>query len=175
MGAIVSVYIATGIDGRIAGPDDDLSWLRAYEGSGTDYGYTEYMSSVGAVVMGAKTYEFVLGLGSWPYGDVPGYVVSHRALEAISPLVHVTDEDPCELVRRLASETEGRLWVVGGASIVAPLADADLIDEWVITLVPVIVGAGVGLWDEVLARRRLLRTDVRTWDDGLVQLTYTRA
>ena len=96
----VHVYVASSIDGFIAGPDDDLGWLPQPEGPAPpDYGFAQFMNRTGALLMGRRTYDIAQGFdGAWPYGDRPVLVATHRTLSPIRPSVRAVRGDIHELI-----------------------------------------------------------------------------
>ena len=91
------VFIASSLDGFIAGPEDDLSWLPAVLDPSPDaISFSSFMKEIGAMLMGRRTYDMVAGFdGPWPYGAVPVSVATHRALEGGAR------DGPCSLRRHL--------------------------------------------------------------------------
>jgi dihydrofolate reductase len=172
----VRVFIATSVDGFIAGPDDDLSWLPQPSGDPPpDYGYGAFIAEVGALLMGRNTYDVVAGFdGPWPYGERPMLVATHRELNPATPAVRAVAGDIDDLVARGLEAARGKdLYVDGGVMIRAAL-DAGLIDDLILTIVPVILGAGTPLFIG-LARTDLELVGSEELDDGLVQLRYRPA
>src|SRR6476469_4423491 len=93
----VRVFIATSLNGFIAGPGDDLTWLP--EGGGEDHGYDDFMAEIGAVLMGRTTYDVVLGMdGPWPFGEPPVFVATSRPLDPAVPTVRAVAGSPEELL-----------------------------------------------------------------------------
>jgi dihydrofolate reductase len=163
-----SVYIATSLDGYIARPDGRLDWLSAFEQSGEDYGYKAFFGSVDALVIGRKTYDVVLGFERWPYEDKRCVVVTH----APPPAKHgeTFHSGPLELLLgQLSSQGVRRVYVDGGALIRSFLAD-DLIDDVTLSVIPVLLGAGLPLFGGV--ERRMTFVSSRSFPSGLVQLSY---
>ncbi len=127
----VVLYIAASVDGYIAGPDDDISWLQPFED--VDYGYDAFIESVGAVVLGRRTYDVAVESGwGWPY-PVPGYVLTGRppADPPEGAEITFTDRPLPELVAEAAARIpdDKDLWVVGGAAMVRGFLAAGLIDQ----------------------------------------------
>lgn len=168
----VRVFIATSLDGFIAGPDHDLSWLpdpRPDE----DYGYAAFMAQTGAILMGRSTYEVAAGFeGPWPYGDTPVLVATRRELEApAAPTVEPVRGTPEELVALAHERAVGRDVYLDGGDLVRQVFDAGLVDELTITVIPVVLGAGSPLFAG--ARRRRLRLNGTTlFEGGILQLRY---
>jgi len=167
----VHVYIACSLDGFIAGPDDDLSWLPT--GDGEDYGYDRFFSGIGAIVMGRNTYAVVEGFGgTWPYGEVPVLVATTRPLESPAhPTVRAAHGTAHELLQQ-ARELTGEGIYVDGGDVIRQFLDADLIDELTVTVVPVILGAGAPLFAGAKQRRSLELVESKAFASGLVQLRY---
>ena len=169
----VSVFIACSLDGFIAGPDDDLSWLPTDDGE--DYGFDDFLAKVGAIVMGRNTYRVVEGFGGdWPYGDVPVLVATTRPLEPIRPTVRAIRGKAHELLQQ-AREVTGKGIYVDGGDVIRQFLDAGLIDELTVTVVPVILGAGAPLFAGAAHRRSLELVDSKAFRTGLVQLRYVVA
>ena len=165
-----SVYIATSLDGYIARPDGGLDWLSAAQSSGEDYGYATFAASVDALVMGRTTYDTVLGFGAWPYAGKRVVVLTHRPAESRhGEELHGGDVE--ELVQRLAREGVKRIYVDGGVVIQQFLA-AKLIDDLTISIIPVVLGAGIRLFSDRGPEESLVLDGVDSFTSGLVQLRY---
>lgn len=174
MSGRVRVFIATSLDGFIAGPNDDLSWLPQPSGDPPpDYGYNAFIAEVGALLMGRNTYEVVAGFeGPWPYGELPVLVATGRPLTPAHPSVRAVSggiEQLVEQARAVAGEAD--VYLDGGRMIRQAL-DAGLVDELIITVVPVILGAGAPLFTGVEQRRQLELEASEALDHGLLQLRY---
>ncbi|HKJ67847.1 MAG TPA: dihydrofolate reductase family protein [bacterium] len=169
-----SVFIATSLDGYIARKNGDIDWLPS-DGSGEDYGYRQFVDSVDALVMGRNTYETVRSFGEWPYGEKPVVVLSHRALEIpqhLSATVKLISGSPPEIVDHLGKEGAKHLYIDGGKTIQAFL-NAGLIQEMILTRIPVIIGEGIPLFGPVDQDITLLHVETRDYENGLVQSRYT--
>lgn len=173
VGVKASVYIATSLDGFIAREDGALDWLPGGSGE-EDYGYSQFMAGVDALVMGRKTYETVRRFGSWPYGSKLVVVLSGSALEIPSDLAQSVEAmscPPAEVVRRLAARGLRHLYVDGGRTIHGFL-EAELIDELIITRIPVLIGRGIPLFGPRTDDVRLHHLETRSFAGGLVQSRY---
>ena len=171
----VRVFIATSLDGFIAGPGDDLSWLPDPR-PGEDYGYAAFMAQTGAILMGRATYEVVAGFdGPWPYDDTPVLVATRREIEIpAAPTVETVSGTPEQLVALAHERAVGRDIYLDGGHLVRQVLDAGLVDELTITVIPVILGAGSPLFAG--AGRHRLRLDGTTlFEGGIVQLRYSHA
>ena len=180
-------YCAATLDGYIAEADDTLDWLLGYEGSydGGEAspgkgGYDEFYADVGALVSGSVTYEFVLEHlgegGDWPYAGKPCWVLSSRDLpvpEGEGVDVRIVETPVEELhPELLAAAGERNLWIIGGGNVASQFADAGLLDEVIVTVVPVVLGTGKPLFDRRLAGGPMQLTGTRTWNTGMVELRY---
>lgn len=172
MAARVRVFIACSLDGFIAGPDDDLSWLPTPVGE-DDYGYGAFIAEVGALLMGRRTHDVVAGFpGDWPYGERPVLVATTRPLPPARATTRAV-AGPIEELVRLAREAAGERDVyLDGGNLIRQALDAGLVDELTVTLVPVVLGEGLPLFAGTKQRHALERVEVRSASGGLVQLTY---
>ncbi len=184
-------YCAATLDGYIAEADDSLGWLMGYEGSyeGPDAepgpmsgggSYDAFYEGVGALVSGSATYEFVLDHlgedGEWPYAGKPYWVLSTRDLPApkgAEDEVRIVDAKVADLYdEMIAAAGERNLWVVGGGNVASQFADEGLLDEVLVTVVPVVLGGGKPLFDRRLPGRPLQLAGTTTFETGMVELRY---
>jgi len=170
----VHVFIACSLDGFIAGPGDDLSWLPT--GDGEDYGFDRFFSGVGAIVMGRNTYTVVEGFGGdWPYGEVPVLVATTRPLgPPAHPTVRAVRGTAPELLQQARELTAEGVYVDGG-DVIRQFHDAGLVDELTVTIVPVVLGSGAPLFAGAKQRRSLELVGSQAFGSGLVQLRYVSA
>ncbi|MGE5601628.1 MAG: dihydrofolate reductase family protein [Nitrososphaerales archaeon] len=177
MGQVI-YYLAMTVDSLIAAPGGDLGWLLEYEHSGEDYGYNEMLQGVDALIMGAGTYEWLLNSGQqWPYEGLDAIVMTSRTLPQPPGFsVRFTNEAPADLVRSLEAKHEKNIWLVGGGKLAAAFADADLIDEYDLTLIPVVLSAGIPLLEPASTARqqKLALIDHQVFPSGVVRLRYAR-
>jgi dihydrofolate reductase len=146
MGATCSVFIATSLDGFIARPDGSIDWLEHANAvvPPPDCGYGAYMRTVDGLVMGRHSFEFVMSFAEWPYGTTPVHVLSSRmtALPPAAPAtVSLSREEPAQLVDRLSQRGARHLYIDGGVTIQRFLR-AGLIDQLIVTQIPVLLGQG---------------------------------
>jgi len=164
----VRLFIATSLDGFIAGPGESLDWLFTDQ----DYGYDAFIAGIDTLAMGRRTFETVLGAGEWPYEGLQTYVFSRRQAPPLDPRVQFTSATPAEWVGERIRETGRDLWLVGGGELVRGFLDANLVDEITIALHPVILGGGTPLIPEGTHRRALRLVTQRRFDSGLILSTY---
>ena len=180
----ISVYIATSLDGFIAREDGALDWLPGTDGteaglekpdgSREDYGYQALMDSVDVLVMGRHSYEMVLSFGDWPYGDKRVVVLSHQAIPippTIADTVSASSASPQEVVTQLQQEGLQHIYVDGGKTIQGFLR-AGLIQELIITRIPVLIGQGIPLFGPLVQDIKLEHLNTQAYANGLVQSHY---
>ena len=148
----VALFIAMSLDGCIADPRGGIDWLGGESPDGDDTAsYEEFIRDVDTVVMGAKTYRQLateLSPGEWVYPDLTSYVVTHSPLPDTHN-IRFTDENPCRLVERLKAETGKDIWICGGARVAGQLMEAGAIDEYHLTIIPVLLGQGIRLFPDL--------------------------
>lgn len=177
MSARVSVFVATSLDGFIARKDGNLDWLDAANETvpaGEDCGFREFMQSVDHLVMGRSAFEKVLSFGDWPYGDTAVTVLSRNSIsfpDSLPKTVKHSSEDPQTLCNRLSSEGVEHIYVDGGITIQRFLAER-LIDDILITVIPVLLGEGIPLFGPLAQDVSLELTGTKSFEFGLVQLQY---
>jgi dihydrofolate reductase len=169
------VYIATSLDGFIARLDGALDWLGAPP-DGEDYGWAEFLASIDAIIMGRITFEQVLTFGQWPYEGKHLAVLSttmESGPEHLQDRVEVSSLSPIALLRRLGGQGHERVYVDGGKTVQGFLR-ADLIDELVITRIPVLLGEGLPLFGELPGDMVWDHTGTEAFENGLVKSGYRR-
>ena len=169
----VIVHIAASADGYIARPDDDLEWLTSRPAPAGFYGMNAFMKTIDTLLLGRKTYEASLRLGGKFDAKTKTIVFSRQAPPAdVPPGVEFESGDVGDVARRLREQQGKDIWLMGGGELIASFLDAQAIDEFVVSVVPVFIGDGIPL----IARRRrhvpLELQSVERFDDGLVQLHY---
>lgn len=144
----VVLFIATSLDGYIAASDESLEWLFQVEGEG-DNGYSEFNKTIDTVIMGKKTYDWVMEHDpeEFPYPDKECYVFTRSSLEDTDGVKFVQGDIP-EFIEQL-KDTEGKnIWLVGGGQLLHSFLEKDLVDELIITVAPVVLGNGIPLFFE---------------------------
>ncbi|CAI1524035.1 dihydrofolate reductase family protein [Serratia nematodiphila] len=170
-----SVYIATSVDGFIAGPDGDIDWLLRPEYAVSllnGLSFEAFVADIDALVMGRHTYDKVRAFPEWPYGALPVVVLSTQP-----PAPHATGHvrwmngEPAAIVAQLAEQGCRHLYIDGGQTVQRFL-QAGLIDELTITRVPLLLGGGIPLFDADGQEQRLRLLAVTSSDNGFVQERY---
>jgi len=137
----VVLFTACSLDGYIAGKDDDTSWLF---GDG-DHGYREFLATIDTVLMGRRTYDLALQMGPFPYADKECYVFS-RSLMGGDEHVEFVNQPVKEFVDMLRGREGRDIWLVGGSELISGFMMAGIVDEFIISMHPIILGEGIPLF-----------------------------
>lgn len=168
------LYIATSLDGYIARPDGDIGWLSSVEAPPEDYGYGDFVRTVDTIIMGRKTYEKVLSFGiPWPHQGRKCYVLS-ASRTGKNEEVEFYGGDVGDLVAEIRKSPGADIYCDGGAAVVGALMQKDLIDRYVISIIPVLLGDGIPLFRPGRPEHAVALTHSTAYPSGLVQLHYER-
>ncbi len=172
----LSLFIAMSLDGYIAQPNDDLSFLKIVEKEGEDYGYAAFTADVDTILIGRKTYDYVvreIGAEHYDNGDRDVYVIT-RTERPDSGRTKFFSGELADLVKRLKSENGKKIYCDGGAEVIQELLKHDQIDEIIISVIPILVGNGTRLFKDGRPEQLLELIGVKSYDTGLTQLHYRR-
>jgi dihydrofolate reductase len=173
---VLVYYAALSLDGRIAGPAHDLSFLQTLE-RGPEGDYESFYDGVDSLVMGAGTWEFMVRHGSWPYAGKPTWVVTHAPelapLAGAEPVERFAG-DVAALLRLIDERGLERTWLVGGGDLAGQLLAEDLLDELILTVAPTLLGSGPALAAGDFPLRRFQLTRLERFGDDGVRLHYQR-
>lgn len=164
------------LDGYIAKPNDDISFLKLVEKEGEDYGYAKFTDTIDTLIIGRKTYDYVLNeIGSSHYdnGQRDVYVITRTERQSVGRTTFYTGS-LTELVKQLKSKNGKNIYCDGGAEVINELLKHDLIDEFIISIVPILLGSGTRLFKDGRPEQTLEFVKVRTFETGLTQLHYKR-
>jgi Dihydrofolate reductase len=168
------LFIAMSLDGYIAKPDGDISFLDEMNQEGEDYGYNAYIETVDTVLLGRKTYDKIRSMGvDIPYGNRSVYVLTRTSRENLGMTIFYSG-DLRDLVNDLKSQSGKNIYCDGGAEIIQQLLADELIDEMTISVIPVILGNGIRLFNGSYAEQKLNLLDSKSYRKGLTQLHYAR-
>ena len=162
--------LAVSLDGYIAGPNGEYDWCFTDD----DYGMTDFLKSVDATIMGGKSYRVVAEYGQ-PYPDLTNYVFTRRSGESPYNNIVFVSEDIPDFVRALKQKKGKNIWLFGGSEIIHPLMEENLVDELMLAIHPVLLGAGLPLFRHFDERKALRLSDTITYPSGLVQLIYKQS
>ncbi len=172
-----TVYIATSIDGYIARKDGRIDWLDAQDEKDhgeEDYGFYSFMEKVDCLVMGRNTFDFVKSVEPWPYEGKRLVVISKTLKEVPEKLkgkVELSSLEPLELYQKLETEGCKQLYIDGGKTVQSFIR-ANLIDDVIITRIPVLIGEGLPLFGAVSKDLDLELLGCQAFATGFVQVHY---
>ncbi len=171
----VILYIAMSLDGYIAKPDGDISFLSAVEKEGEDYGYFKFLETVDTIVLGRKTYDKVISMGyELPYGDRNVFVLTRNPQPATNKITFYSGSIS-ELISNVKNKEGLNIYCDGGAETVHEFLMHDLFDELIISVIPVLLGEGISLFKGGFPEKKLQLEKSTTFEKGLVQLHYIRS
>ena len=169
------VYIATSLDGFIARNDGDISWLTNYESQEVYDSFKEFISRIDAIVIGRGTYEKVLTFPDWPYSKKV-FVLSttiKNIPDKLKEKVKIISMSPKEILNQLSNYGYSNIYVDGGKTIQNFLKE-DLIEEMIITKIPVLIGRGISLFGELENDVNFKHIKTIVYPNGLVKSQYER-
>lgn len=171
------VFIARSLDGYIADREGGLDWLHLVPNPDQlDLGYEQFMEHVDAIVMGRNTFETVCGFDmDWPYSK-PVFVLSsslESVPEKLRAKVEVLGGRPQDVLEQIHLKGYQRLYIDGGRTIQDFLKE-DLIDELIITTIPILLGGGATLFAELPRVMEFEHVESKLYLDALVQDCYKR-
>ncbi|AIR66384.1 dihydrofolate reductase family protein [Cedecea neteri] len=142
-------YVAATLDGYIADQKHQLDWLMNFPLGDDATPYDEFYQTVGAVIMGAETYSWILenSAEAWPYADVPAFIVTHRLLSVPEGQnITLVQGEAADIAAQARAAAKGKdVWLVGGGKTAALFAEAGELQRLFITQIPVIIGVGIPL------------------------------
>ncbi|MEX6690195.1 dihydrofolate reductase family protein [Danxiaibacter flavus] len=173
MGKIV-LYIAQSLDGFIADENGKFDFLNDFMRPEEDYGYAEFLKTLGAVIMATTTYKDILKLGFW-YDGLENHIFSNQLLTVPEgKTIQQHSGDPSALVAELRQK-EKDTWLVGGASLVTQFLNKGLLDELMVAIIPRTLGRGIPLFKDVDVRYAPELKGSKVFSDGVVMLHYVFA
>lgn len=171
------VFIATSLDGYIADKNGGIDWLHSIPNPDmNDMGYTEFISTIDALVMGRTTFETVCNFDvDWPYTK-PVFVLSNTLSEI--PASHngkafLVNGTLTEILTKIHKEGYHRLYIDGGTTI-QNFLEADLIDEMIITTIPILLGGGSPLFSHLPNELPFELVNTKTYLNQITQSHYIR-
>lgn len=172
----ITLFIATSLDGYIAKSNDDLGFLKLVEKEGEDYGYAQFTDTIDTIIIGRKTYDYVLkeiGSSHYDNGQRDVYVITRTEKPGEGRTTFYTGS-LADLVKQLKSGNGKNIYCDGGAEIINELLKHELIDEFTISVIPVLLGNGIRLFKDGRPEQSLEFVTAKTFDTGLIQLLYKR-
>jgi dihydrofolate reductase len=169
----VILYIAMSLDGCIAKSDGDISFLSMVEKEGEDYGYSDFLRTIDTVIIGRKSYDKIIGMGYEYHTDKDVYIITRTERPAGGAFKYYTGSLK-KLISELKNKHGKNIYCDGGGEIVNELLRDNLIDEFIISVIPIILGDGISLFKKGIPEMNLKLISSAEYDKGLVQLHYTR-
>jgi dihydrofolate reductase len=168
----IILFIAMSLDGYIASHDDDLGFLSMVEKDGEDYGYHDFASAIDTVIMGRKTFDKVISMGFGnPHLDKELLVITRNSRPTLSNEKYYTGS-LTDLIRSLKAKDGKHIYCDGGAEIVHELLKNKLLDEMIISIIPILLGDGVRLFKDKRPEQKMVLVQATPYDTGLIQLHY---
>ena len=170
------LYFSMSLDGFLATKDDDLSWLSIVEREGEDYGYAAFNETVDTYIVGSRTYEKVLSMTGGvfpPANQHTCYVINRQDRESENG-VSFYNKGVEQLIKDLKSKNGKNIFCDGGAMVVKMLMDKNLIDEYSIAIIPIILGDGKRLFRGETPRIELEAISSKHYESGLTTLYYKK-
>ena len=171
----INVYIATSLDGFIARKDGSIDWLPT-PSEGEDYGWSEFISQIDAIIMGRITFEKVLSFDKWPYEGTHVVVLSNSRKDVPTHLLgkaEVMSGPLNDLLHQLEQRKLSQFYIDGGKTI-QNFLNADLVDNLKITTIPVLIGSGIPLFGYLTSDLKWEHEYTKTYEQGLVKSSYRR-
>ncbi len=158
-------------DGFIAGENDNIDFLNPYQIEGEDYGYGNFIKNIGSIIVGRKTYDKVIGMGYPYHNDKEVYVITRTAKNnETSPYFY--DGELTTLIEKLKCNNSGNIYCDGGAELAQTLIDLKLIDEMILSVIPVNLNDGILLFSGGIVPVQFQLENKIDFHNGLTQFKY---
>ena len=166
MGKII-LYIASSLDGYIAKKNGGVDWLA----EGDISGYDEFYKTIDTVVMGKTTYNQVLTFGKYPYKDKKSYVFTRsnndRTKDGNTEFVSSVDK----FIKDILPNLKENIWLVGGGQIISSFLNHGILDEIILSIIPIVLGNGISLFHNIQKETNLELMKITPYDK-LIALHY---
>lgn len=170
----ISLYIAASIDGYIAKADGSVAWLDEIPNpENSDFGYFDFIKEIDTTIMGGATYRQVLTFGEWPYTDKENFVLT-RNTKLEDSNVNFFSGDVVSFAKDLKAKPGKGIWLIGGGEINTLFLRNNLIDEIILTIIPVVLGDGIPLFAKADLNKTMTLKKSEAFSNGMVQLTYSK-
>lgn len=164
------LFIATSLDGYIAGENDAIDWLFTDQ----DYGFSPFYNHIDTLLIGRKTYEVLCTFEGYPYPDKQNYIFTQKKdLPNPQPeFIHFIQEPVADFTAKLKQQAGNAIWLVGGGGLLYSLLQNQLVDEIIVSVHPILLGKGVLLYHRLDAPIHLRLLNIEHFNTGLVQFHY---
>ncbi|MBO9703364.1 MAG: dihydrofolate reductase [Sporocytophaga sp.] len=168
----VVLFIAASMDGYIAAPNDDLSFLSLVNKEGEDYGYASFIQTVDTVIVGRKTYDWVMAnVPEFSHADKTTYIITRSSKPSIGNTTFYSGNLK-DLIAELKGKKGKNIFCDGGSEIIQELLKEKLIDEMTVSIIPILLGDGTRLFKDGRPEQKLKLVSTKQFDTGLTQLHY---
>ncbi|RYE11813.1 MAG: dihydrofolate reductase [Sphingobacteriaceae bacterium] len=165
----ITLNIATSLDGYIEGPNGEIDWCL----NDQDYGLTDFAEDTDALFMGRKSYELIAESGLGFFENHVAYVFSDTLSQDEHLAINVVRKaDFVSFVKNFREQEGKNIWLFGGADLLASFMVENLVDEFIISVHPLILGGGKPLFHSAKEKTDLMLIKHQSYSSGLVQLTY---
>ena len=171
----IILYIASSIDGYIARKDGSTDWLTNYPIlENFDYGYSGFYESIDTIIMGHNSYKSVLDMSEECfYPEKISYVITNYP-ESDKENIRFISGNIVDIIARLKQDEGRDIWLFGGSQIIALLLNYNLVDEMIVTYIPVIIGNGIPLFSDTLKESQWRLIENNTFENGVYQIVYRK-
>ena len=170
----VILFIAMSLDGYIADQYGKVDWLAGQDRQkDTIDTFEGFVKNIDTVIMGWKTYHQIiteLSPEHWVYPNLKSYVVTHQQVTSTQNIIF-TSEKPQDIVSKLKQKQGKDIWICGGSQMIQPLLKSQLIDEYYITVIPILLGSGIRLFQSEYYSVPLKLIHYRE-NNGMMELVY---
>ena len=169
--AKVILSVAMSLDGYIADKDGGVDWLACMHESDIDYGFVKFLRSIDTIAMGKNAYTQMLTFGDWPFAEKKTYVFTDQTDKPVAKNITFftgTIQDCIKQINR--DNLRSNIWLYGGAQLIQSFYTAGLIDEYILTIVPVSLGAGLALPEDIIQAKGLTEIESKTFKDGVKKI-----
>ncbi len=170
----IKLYIAISLNGKIAAKDGSVDWLETIpRPEDSDYGYTDFYSSVDTTIQGYNTYRQIIGWGiEFPYKEKKNYVLTKRENIKNAEFVEFINKEPVDFIKKLKEEKGSDIWLIGGGKANTLILNAGLLDEIHVFVMPIILSGGIDLFDAFPKETHLRLFETVTFESGAIGLKY---
>ncbi|MEK6982660.1 MAG: dihydrofolate reductase family protein [Candidatus Micrarchaeota archaeon] len=166
----IALFIACSLDGFIADLNGEIAWLFQDQ----DYGYSKFYESIDVLVMGNNTYKTTLTFDTFPHKDKECFVFSKKEKREKDENVTFVKNSVRKFILDMQKNGKKKIWLVGGSELIYEFLKENLIDEFIISIHPILLGRGINLFKESAIRKELKLIKAEKFETGLVQLTYKK-
>ncbi len=170
----IIAYIAMSLDGYVADKNGSVHWLSGDFSDEKNQGsYPDFVKTIDTVILGHNTYKQIvneLSVDVWPYEKMETYVLTNKNYKDKKD-IKFTNTNLKSLIESLKEKEGKNIWICGGASIINQLISLNLIDEYIISIIPTLLGGGIKLFDNSCEEHKLKLIQTRNYN-GIVDLVY---